>query len=226
MICGQGSLVKYTVAGRTVLPFSCNCWDCPECRPYRLRRLVGEALGGAPASFVTITWAVRPGWTPAAAAQAQSDAWADYAAWYNRRHGEGALQYFAVREATEDGWPHMHILVRAAWVPHHELSAFMAARIGSPIVKIESLKQVRSAAHYVAKYVGKGPHRFGTLKRYWRTLAYLLPAFLEARAARRQSGVWQIDERDWWVLQFEAVLRCFSVEPLNPGVFIRARAPP
>ena len=226
MLCGQASLVKYTVAGRLVLPRPCNCWECDDCRPHRLKRLIVEALGGEPTIFLTLTWRVRPGWTPAAAAAAQSGAWAEYAAWYNRRHGDRALQYFAVREPTDAGWPHLHILVRASWVPHHELSDFMAIAIGSPIVKVESLKQVRSAVYYVSKYIAKGPHRFGTLKRYWRTLAYLLPAFLEARTARRESGVWQIDDRSWCEIRFGAICRNFMVEDLNPGVFIRARAPP
>lgn len=226
VICEASARVKDTVAGRCVLPRYCNTWNCVTCQPYRLKLLMAELAGGNPTIFVTITWAVDQGVERLAAAKAQRRAWAKYVAWYNRRHGEGALQYMVVCEGTRPDWPHLHILCRAKWIPHTELSAFMEAEIGSPIVEVQSLKQVRSVARYLAKYMSKGPRQYGTLKRYWRSLKYLMPDFLAERAVRRRPGGWRILADTWQWIAWDAVLRGFSVERLSPGAFIRARAPP
>jgi len=39
--------------------------------------------------------------------------------------------------------------------------------MGAKIVHITYLETKRKVANYVAKYMGKDPHRFGKLKRYW-----------------------------------------------------------
>lgn len=226
MLCGQGSSVNHTNAGSCVLPRWCSRWTCPECRPIRLKRVIAEIVGGEPTIFLTLTWKVRPGWTPADAARAMQDAWAKYVALYNRREGPKALQYFVVREATKQGWPHMHLAIRAKWVPHHELSEFMEVEIGSPIVRVLKLDGIHRVAAYLAKYLGKGPHQFETLKRYWKTLGWLLPAFAEEGASRRRAGEWYTDPRHWQEIAFDKALRGFRVEKLNPGAFIHAKAEP
>ena len=226
ILCGQGTRVNHAAAGRCLLPRYCNCWSCGDCAPKKKKRVMAEIAGGEPNIFLTITWKVRPGWTPVEAARALSDAWAKYAALYNRRHGPGSLQYCVVREPTEAGWPHMHIAVRARWIPKRELSAFLEAEIQSPIIKLISLDGVHRIAAYLAKYMTKGPHQFGTLKRYWRTLGYLLPAFHDEQASRRRSGTWGTDDRHWREIAWDAVLRNFRVDTYAAGAFIYARAPP
>ena len=187
-ICGQGSSVNHTLAGRCVLPRWCGRWGCEECRVVRLKRVIAEIMGGEPTLFLTITWLVRAGWTPEEAARALSRAWAKFAAWHNRKHGERSLQYFVVPEATKKGWPHLHIAIRAPWISLKKLRALLAAEIQSPVVKLIVLDGIHRVAAYLAKYLGKGPHQFGTMKRYWKTLSWLLPAFFEEGRRRRQAG--------------------------------------
>lgn len=226
MLCGQGSSINHTVAGRCVLPRWCGRWACDDCRVIRQKRLIAEIVGGEPDQFLTVTWHVRDGWTPAEAARALSRAWAKFAAAYNRRHGKRALQYFAVIEATKNGWPHLHIAIRAPWISVRKLRAFLVAEIDSPQLKLLKLDKVQRVAAYLAKYLGKGPHQFGTCKRYWKTLGWLLPAFLDEGGRRRRAGVWCADPRSWQEVAFDAVLRNFKVEQLDPGVFILAKVPP
>lgn len=226
MLCGEGASVNHTPAGRCVLPRWCGTWACEECRLVRLKRVIAEIIGGEPTIFLTLTWKVRPGWTPDEAARALSRAWAKFVALYNRQHGARSLQYYVVPEATKKGWPHLHLAVRAEWVSHHALSEFMEAEIGSPIVRLIALDGIHRVAAYLAKYLGKGPHQFGTMKRYWRTLGYLLPAFFEDRVSRRRAGEWHSDPRHWQEIAWDAALRGFSVDRLAPGAFIHARAPP
>lgn len=226
MLCGNTSSVKHTDTGRCALPRYCGAWTCPACMPGRLTRLSEELAGGAPLLFLTLTWAVRPGFTPEDAARRQRQAWAKYVASYNREHGPRALQYMAVCEATKNGWPHLHILCRVPWIKAKELSAFMERETGSPMLKLLLLKSVRNVAKYLAKYMAKGPRQFGTLKRYWRTLGYLLPAFFEDRQARRRRAEWTADPRTWQEIGFDAALRGFRVDQLQPGVLIHAKKPP
>lgn len=226
LICEATSRVKHSDTGRCVLPRYCNCWDCNSCRVYRLRRLMDELAGGLPTIFLTLTWRVRQGWSDVQIASAMAAAWAKWVAAYNREHGRRALQYMVVRERTKVGTPHMHIVLRAKWIPKRALSDFMRDEIDSPIVDVRGLKEVRSVARYLAKYLTKGPAQFGTLKRYWRTLDYLMPEYLDDRRARRSPGTWFLDPRWWPEIAFDAALRGFRVEHLAPGCYIHARPPP
>jgi len=226
MICGQGSSVNHTVAGRCVLPRWCGRWACEECRVVRRKRVIAEIVGGEPTLFLTITWKVRPDWTPADAARALSRAWAKFAAAHNRQHGARSLQYYVVPEPTKRGWPHLHIAIRAKWISIRKLRKLMAAEIGSPVLKLIKLDGIHRLAAYLAKYMAKGPTQFGTMKRYWKTLGWLLPAFLEEAGRRRQAGAWFRDPRDWQEIAFDAKLRGFRVVHLDPGCFIQCRIPP
>ena len=226
MICGQGSSVNHTVAGRCALPRWCSRWACDDCRPVKLKGLIAQLIGGKPTLFLTLTVQVRADWTPLEAAHALSRAWAKFAAMHNRQHGARALQYMLSIEATEAGWPHLHILIRAPWISLTKLRAHMKAEIASPVLKLISLDGIHRVAAYVAKYIGKGPRQFGTMKRYWKTLDWLLPEFHEERRRRRRTGLWTLDPRSWQEIAFDAALRGFRTEPLNPGVLIHARAPP
>lgn len=226
MLCPDASRVNHTLAGRCVLPRWCGRWGCEECRVVRLKRVIAEIIGGERTLFLTITWLVREGWTREEAARALSRVWAKFAAWHNRRHGKRSLQYYVIPEATKKGWPHLHIAIRCAWFSLKKLRAMLAAEIQSPVCKLIRLDGIHRVAAYLAKYLGKGPHQFGTMKRYWKTLSWLLPAFLEDGRRRRQTGKWYPDPRSWQEIGFDAVLRGFRVDRLSPGCFIRARAPP
>ena len=226
MFCGETSVVNHTPAGRCVLPRWCSRWACTSCRVIRLKRVIAEIVGGEPTFFLTVTWKVRAGWTPEEAARALIKTWQRYAAWHRRNHGDHPLQYFVVIEATQAGWPHLHLAIRADWIYLTTLRGMLEADIQSPVCKLIPLDKINRLAAYLAKYMGKGPFQFGTLKRYWRTLAYLLPEFLDEGRRRRRTGQWCTDPRSWQEIAFDAGLRGFRVEQLQPGAFIHARAPP
>lgn len=77
------------------------------------------------------------------------------------------LPYMAFLERTEQGEPHLHILLRAPYIPQDWLSEQMHELIGAPIVDIRQVKSTRAAVFYVTKYVTKAPAQFGATKRYW-----------------------------------------------------------
>jgi hypothetical protein len=82
---------------------------------------------------------------------------------YNIKH----LAYFVTVEATKQGWPHMHIALRSKWIGQRWLSEQWADLLGSPIVDIRRVQDGGRAARYLAKYLGKDPHRFEGCKRFW-----------------------------------------------------------
>lgn len=77
------------------------------------------------------------------------------------------LHYMAFAEETENGEPHLHILLRTVFIPQAWISQQMREIIASPITWIEKIKGARSAIAYVTKYVTKAPAQFGKSRRYW-----------------------------------------------------------
>jgi len=197
MICSEWCLVKRESAGLKVVPLRCHCWHCDECRPGRTARLVFEAKAGQPTIFITLTSRTRPDQTAGEAARALAHAWRKVRAEYLRHHGKRSLDFLAVFEATKRGWPHLHIVARCKWIDQAWLSARMDWLIGSPIVDVRKIKNATTLAHYVSKYIGKNPHRFEGVKRYWRSLKFLAPAPLEDTPVIDLGDRWEPINCDW-----------------------------
>ncbi|HVT26071.1 MAG TPA: hypothetical protein VHD95_15705 [Rhizomicrobium sp.] len=89
-----------------------------------------------------------------------------------RKFTKEPLEYLAIFEATKKGEPHLHILMRAPYIPQKWISQCMDELIEAPIVDIRRVGSAKNAAAYVAKYVGKGPKPFASLKRYWSSKNY------------------------------------------------------
>ena len=97
-----------------------------------------------------------------------------------RKYKLTAFPYFVVFEKTKRGWPHLHVLTRVRWIDQAWLSAQLVDLINAPVVDIRRITDSRMMASYIAKYLGKQPHRFGTCKRYWSTRDWdLRPKFSE-----------------------------------------------
>ena len=129
-------------------------------------------LGGEPNRFVTITIRHQEGANPYEQALRLSDAWRAFVRHYRKKHGKTSLEYIAVFEAHKSGAPHLHILCRSTWIAQTQLKEFMMARIDSHRQDVRWCKDRMDAAYYCAKYVGKGPGKFGTCKRYWQSTTY------------------------------------------------------
>jgi len=175
MFCNKWSLVKQEFPALTVMPLLCKCWGCDLCRPMRTKRLVREAKSGKPTLFITLTSKRRPDRSPSWAAQELVKCWRNLRRQYVKTHGKGSIPFLAVFESTKKGWPHLHIVARAAWVSQKWLSKEMGRMHDSPVVDVRRVDGVGKVANYVSKYIGKNPHCFKGVKRYWRSLDYLTP---------------------------------------------------
>lgn len=89
-----------------------------------------------------------------------------------RARGFKKLPFIAVVEATVNGWPHLHILLRSVWIDKHWLSEQMKELCASPIVHIKRIDNRGRVAGYVSSYCGKASQKFATAKRYWSSRDY------------------------------------------------------
>lgn len=207
MFCQEWAAVKREHPGITVVPLRCKCWHCDECRPLRTARLIAEAKSGQPNKFITLTSRRTPGGDPSLAAQAMVRAWRTIRAEYLKTRDPGALPFLAVFEETKAGWPHLHIVARCGWIAQRWLSKRMKELTDSPYVWIEAADSAAKVAYYITKYIGKNPHRFDGVKRYWRSLDYLLTPVESEPDEPDLSGPWCIVKMDWlsYIRQGEAL---------------------
>jgi len=190
-----GTVVGQNGTAVKISKLSCKSWDCPDCAPKRRGRLVAEAKEGRPNRFITLT--VNPNWfdSPEERARRLVIAWRRFTQWFKRKNKTAEFEYLCVFEATKLGEPHLHICFRGAWIYQRTLSRKMNEYIGAPIVDVRRVKSKSAVAEYVTKYISKRNIKFGTLKRYWRSLKYLAESNT-ARKKRLNAG-WR-----WWVLEY------------------------
>ena len=174
MLCNEWSLVNRDRGIVTIVPLKCRCWTCDYCHDFRKAELIENAIRGRPNTFITLT--INPGQPgdESAHAQALAHAWRRVVRAAKRKYKYRSIPFLAVFETTKAGEPHLHILARVPWIDQGWLSKEMANQINSPIVDIRRISSRRAIVNYIAKYVGKEPHRFKHSKRYWSTRDYQL----------------------------------------------------
>lgn len=170
--CGEQCAVKYEGQARIVASLKCKAWTCEDCITYRKHRMMAEACGGCPNTFITLTSRVNHKQTPAEAAKKLSHAWRLLRLRIMRKYNRRNLPFYAVFEKTKKGWPHLHILARTGWISQRFMSVVMAELIDSPHVDIRRIDNTGRVAGYVSKYMTKDPTRFAHSKRYWRSQDY------------------------------------------------------
>lgn len=173
-ICRDWTLVKSQGGILTAEPLRCRSWGCQLCGPERTKRLIAQAIGGRPNTFITLTTNPAIGESPVERARALVKAWRTIRRRAAKLPANGKIPFLAVFERTKKGEPHLHILCRSTWIPQEDLSDWMAELTSSPIVWIERIDNASKAAFYCAKYCAKDLQKFDTLKRYWCSQDYEL----------------------------------------------------
>lgn len=213
MLCREQSLVKTGDGWGVARPLCCRSWGCEYCAPRRRSDLIRRAAAGRPTRLLTLTTNPALYGSPAQRAHELANAWRKVVKRAQRQLGWGKPQYFAVFERTKRGEPHLHILIRGRYLPQSWLSKQMKELIGAPICDIRKVHSERGAAAYVAKYLGKDPHRFGTCKRYWATRGYDLTAVNADRSSTWELTPWQITREP-----VEAIWRAWQRSYRAPSV--------
>lgn len=89
-----------------------------------------------------------------------------------RRWPGEKMPFLAVFEKHKSGWPHLHLLIRARFIPVNWLREVWTEITGSWNVNIRKIETVGQAAYYCAKYIGKDLASFASCKRWWRSHDY------------------------------------------------------
>lgn len=166
------TLVKQKGKKIVISRLACKSWKCPYCGPRRKKALQFLARSGRPNRFITLTHEQANGLAPEVQAQRLSRAWKKARRWLRTRFRIDGIEFLAVFEKTKAGNPHLHVLVRAPYIPQNVLSDLMKRYIDSPIVDVRRVRSKKQAALYVSKYIAKDPERFKGTKRYWRTTGW------------------------------------------------------
>lgn len=194
-ICRDWSLVKYEAHQRHCRPLYCRSWSCEVCQPRRRAQLMAQAAGGNPNRFLTLTVNPAIGDSPSDRLRLLARAWRVAVQRLRRAFPGKTIDYLAIVEETKQGEPHLHLLLRAPFIPQGLISAIMGELIESPIVDIRAIKNVRHVIRYVAKYITKAPAQFGTAKRYWcsRTWEAAPPAKTDEKDPL--AAKWEVEQR-------------------------------
>jgi len=226
MLCSEASLVNHGLQAIRAITLRCRCWSCDNCLPMRKARLVKDVVAGQPNKFMTLTTRAVEGGDPVAEAQRQTVWFAQYIRLIKKRYPGIDIAYFVVREATQQGWPHMHVALRAPFIARKWLSETWETLTGAWNVDIKAIYQSGDAARYLAKYIGKNPHRFGTTKRYWHSRNW----FDVRPEPEKPTGDWN---SRWWIVPQRVVelaqaawLKGWEIEMKGGYGYFEARAPP
>lgn len=158
----------------------------------RRAQLLAQAAAGQPNKFMTLTVNPALGASPEERRGMLANAFKLLVKRLRDRPEWRDLQYFTVVEKTLAGEPHLHILLRAKYIPQPLIAAIMDELIGAPVVDIRKIKGVREAVRYVAKYVSKAPATFGTFKRYWQSRDWQLETGEEPEPHPSRGPGWQV----------------------------------
>lgn len=170
--CGISTIEAEDNLGGIGFPINCNCWRCELCVARLRRRLKGWIASGRPNRFITLSCLEGYLGCPILARDRMAKVWNLVVRRWRRLNPGKTCEYSVVCEAHENGYPHLHIAWLGGWIDQRWLSKQMAELMDSPVVDVRAVKGWRGIAHYLAKYLGKAPHQFGTMNRYWFSKGY------------------------------------------------------
>lgn len=223
--CGENCLSRYDERAIVAISLKCKAWTCEDCEPERKRRLIAQCIRGAPCTFLTLTLRRIAGADANAAALRLTRAWRLLRLRILRKYGWKKLPFAAVMEATEAGWPHLHILLRSRWIDGAWISEQMKEIADSPIIKIETITDKSRVAGYCAKYCSKSAHKFGTAKRYYFSRDYDLQPAEEKESFSKSRYRWDRQEQSVHDFAHSVEAWGYTVAWLSTKQF-RAEQPP
>jgi len=153
--CRPGAIAVFNPEDRslTICPVRCKTWTCPTCGPVLARLWAKRIADAKPQRMITLTCDHGHFPRPDLAYDAMKAALTQLVRLI--RKVIGPIQYAAVWEVHQDGYPHLHLAHKGTFIPQKWLSkAWDNLGIG-PIVDIRKVTTGKAAAVYMAKYMTK-----------------------------------------------------------------------
>ena len=197
--------MQETDAERIALPLLCRSWTCTRCGPARRRRIVHLIGLAEPTSLLTLTCDPKLHASPDEALGVMSEALPKLIKRLRRGLDGRALEYLAVWELTRRGWPHLHILLRAPFIPHAEVRQHWLDLTGARIVDIRAVDSPATAGRYVAKHFTKQFDTPFTLRRFRASAAFFTEPMRPSQGNPVTLGAWRVERESvfdvllgWW----------------------------
>lgn len=131
----------------------CLTWGCRPCRDAKVKQLIARVYTAKPNAWMTLTTRVEETVTPREQFLWSSRKVSLFAITWRRLAGE--FEYIRFVEATEQGWPHFHLICRAAHLKKHWISRAWCQHTGSFIIDFDPITNPKYVAGYCTKYATK-----------------------------------------------------------------------
>lgn len=187
-LCTPDVSVKRDGPSAEVNAVRCKRWSCEICAQLNRRRIIALARMGRPTAMLTLTVSNKNYPSPVDAARDLKRGLVALRKRIARAHPGEKTPFLVVYEKHKSGWPHMHLLIRAPFLPVRWLRRVWEEITGSFMVDIRAIRTEGQAAFYVTKYVGKDVAAFEGCKRWWRSHDYNEPREMTDADRRRLRG--------------------------------------
>lgn len=216
MSCPNGALVKSFDGGFELAACTCDAWGCERCAPRRKARLRDELLSGHPNRMMTLTCVHGRYSSPEEADRDLMRCFHLIIAQIRYDNLGAEVEYGWVKHAHDDGYPHLHVLLRSPWLDRDEIIKRWKKLIGAWNVDIRRVPDEEIYAAYVAGYAAGGPAKFGNSKRYCFSRGYRPPQD-EADQTDRPVAFWRWDPNEIERLVAAAEPLCFKPRWRGPN---------
>jgi len=190
------------LSGGAAIERKCKRWSCELCQPHRRAAVIRQILNGQPNRLLTLTIQPYLGESIDHQARRMAEALPEFIRLCRKKVKGAELEYFPVFEAPATGRPPLHIALRSPYLPQRWLKRVWYRLTRSFIVDIRAIGSVNRTAGYMAKYLGKDLHKFGTLKRYWQSRGYQTEA--QKTFERSFPPSWDFERDDRSLSEVEA----------------------
>lgn len=185
-----------TSGHRRLIPLRCKRWTCDFCRCRNVYALQKKAVSGSPSKLLTLTTRPRHNETAKECHDRCRPAITRLIAKIRQQFGPCEAAVFL--ERTKKGMPHWHCLLRTGYIPQKWISQTWMTLTGAYIVDVREIKDPKTAASYVVKYVLKEA-KLSPANRLGRLVSFTRK-YLPARVGFDLGNwVWELArDINWW----------------------------
>lgn len=183
--CVSGAVIGWGGGYVKPVPATCRRWSCDDCGKRNAKKLAARIAVAGADRFITLTARAQPGRDLQDFLDELNAAWRDLWKRILRRFEGQELGYVKVVELTKAGTPHLHIAVRAPYMPQAWLSASWSELTGYHRVDVRKVTSERGLVRYLSKYLTK-THEMVQGRRKWSASKGFLP--LQATVTTAPNG--------------------------------------
>jgi len=165
-VCSTAKAMLARVIGgdaSVLIGLGCKRWTCRFCAAAKIRKLSWLTSRAAPNRLLTLTVNNSLHNSPREAFDATRGFVSELIRYLRTRFG--AIEYLRVTEVTKQGYPHYHLLVRSAFLPHAVVKKTWEEMTGATIVDLRPVTKTFGAYNYLTKYLTK-MHRLDWTERH------------------------------------------------------------